>query len=130
MKNIFYAFLYISCSATYSQNLIRPEHAINHKGDMVNLVGLISHVENIQNPKGSSMVMSINGTGSNQLFIVLLLKSDSQKFQEEKRSAYLNRYVHVKGKVELHDGRPQIIIKNENQISFTRDLRESIDEPE
>lgn len=126
MKNIITAFIYMFSITAYSQTWISPEDAVKHNGDTVNVVGLISHVENIRDTKGSSIIMSINGKGSNQLFIVLLLKSDSQKIL-----AYLNQYVQVKGRVELNDGKPQIIINSENQICIAReDHRRIMWEPE
>lgn len=119
-------YMYYSISG-FSQTWTRPEDAANHIGDTVNLVGLISYINQVIDGKGTRLLISIKGKDYTPSLLLEVLDSDRQNFKKDFESTYINQYVHVKGKVKIYKGNPKIILSNQNQISIAREDIRPID---
>ena len=105
----------------FSQNWIRPEEAIKHKGDTVSLIGFVTNVKYITHKKDSRTQIILMTKDSKQPLTLLVCSSDRAKFLETPEITYLNQYVQVNGLIEIYKGKPLIILHNEKQISIARE---------
>lgn len=107
--------------SVFSQTWIRPQEPAKHKGDTVNLIGFVTNVKQAAGRKGSPTLITLSGKDSIPSLTLVVWSADRSKFKESLRTAYLDQYVQVKGKVEIYKGDPQIILHSEKQISIARD---------
>ena len=105
----------------FSQNWIRPEEAIKHKGDTVSLVGFVTHVKYVTHKKNSRTLITLMTKDSKQPLTLLVCSPDRAKFLEAREITYLNQYVKVNGLIEVYKGKSQIILHNIKQISIARE---------
>lgn len=106
----------------FCQTWIRPEEAAKHRGDTVNVIGLVTNVENLNDGQGCSMLLSLMTQKSNKPLRIVICDGHREEFAQRSQAKYLNQYVQVNGVVENHRRRnPQIILHSEQQISIVRE---------
>lgn len=122
-KALFILVAAISSFTAFSQTWIRVEEATKHKGHVINLVGLVTHVQPITNKQCYITLNGLSGKDSSHSLILVVKSPDRSGFKESLKKSYLNQYVQINGKVDIYKGKPQIVISNVSQISIAREPR-------
>lgn len=105
----------------FSQTWIRPEEAPKHQGDIVNVIGLVTKVENLNDRQGCQMLLSLMTQNSKNSLRVVVCDGHRAEFSQPSQAKYLNQYVQVNGLVENHRRNPRMILRGEEQISILRE---------
>jgi hypothetical protein len=62
--------------------------------------------------------LNVGGDFPNQLLTLVVWGKDRSNFKNAPEEAYKGQEVQVAGKVELHRGKPQMILYHDNQITI------------
>ena len=122
MKKTFSFFLAAFFSSiAFSQTWTRPSEAAKHIGDSIIIVGFVTNVQRLTDRKEAPTLVTIGDKNKIELLTLLIPGADRQHFTHTPETAYLNEYVQVTGRVLLYQGKMQIILYSERQISIARD---------
>lgn len=121
MKKIFSFILSAFFSSiAFSQTWTRPSEAANHIGDSIIIVGFVTNVQRLTDRKEAPTLVTIGDENEIELLTLLIPGAHRKNFTQTK-TAYLNQYVQVTGRVLRYNGKTQIILYSEKQISIARD---------
>ena len=98
----------LSCNA---QTKITPEQAKDNIGKNVQVCG---KVYNVYTSKKGNTFLNFGGKYPNQAFAATIFASDKNNF---KTLDYANKEICVTGYIKEYNGKPEIIVKYESQIS-------------
>lgn len=128
MKTFFLLFVAETLSFNaISQTWIKVEEAAKHKGQVINLVGLVSHVQHVKDRQRYITLTGLGGKNSNHSLTLIVKDPVYPTGEETLDTSYLNQYVQVSGRIKMYKGKPQIVISKENQILITREPRKQDD---
>lgn len=116
--SLIFCALILSAQAIWAKDL--PEYtaleAAKHVGETANVT---DKVEDVHQAKGGSIFINMGGKHPNEAFTAFVGASAAAKFKDPK--VYLDKIVTVSGKIEDHDGKPQIRVNSPSQITSKHD---------
>jgi hypothetical protein len=119
MKKMLTAALLTICAYTASaQQTIKIEELSNHIGDSVIVSGKVFGGRFLSKSENAPTFLNVGGDFPNQLLTLVVWGKDRSNFKSAPEDAYKGQEVQVAGKVELHRGKPQIILYRDNQIAI------------
>lgn len=122
-KNIVFLVVMFSFTSSFSQTWIHPSHVAKHEGQVVNFVGFVT-AAHLTNEKQPATLISIAGKNNSEAVRLVIRNIDKKNFKIAPELFYLEQYVQIKGKVEIHNGLPQIYLYNDKQIKIARETEE------
>lgn len=124
MKKAFSFLVIITLTVSaFSQTWARLEEAHKYVGNTVNLVGFVSDVRYVKNAEDYTTLIALDGKDHTHT-LTLIIHSFERPDLTALKTAYLDEYIHVKGKVEMYKGKAQMIISSKKQISIARQAPE------
>ena len=125
MKTLFFLFFFCLTSVVYAQTDIKIEEAKDHIGDSVHIVSKIYGVKYFADAKEPVTLINIGAAYPNQLLTAVVRKDVRGKMLTEPTQENLvGKEVHLRGKVELFKGKPQIMITDPSQFQLVGDKGE------
>lgn len=119
MRKLLTAASLIICTYTLSaQQAIKLEELPNHIGDSVIVSGKVFGGRYLSRSDNAPTFLNVGGDFPNQLLTLVVWGKDRSNFKDAPEEAYKGREVKVAGKVELHRGKPQIILYKDDQITI------------
>ena len=99
-----------------AQQTIKLDELSNHIGDSVIVSGKVYGGRYLSRSENAPTFLNVGGDFPNQLLTLVVWGKDRTNFKTAPEEAYKGRQVQIAGKVELHRGKPQIIIYDDAQI--------------
>jgi RecJ-like exonuclease len=89
-----------------------PSEAAKHAGEMATVTG---KVEDVHRAQGGSIFLNMGGKHPNEEFTAFIPSKYAEKFADIEKTD--GATVTVSGKIEMHEGKPQIIVIAPSQIT-------------
>lgn len=119
MKNLLtVVLLTIGAYTASAQQSIKLEEISNHIGDSVIVHGKVFGSRFLSKSEDAPTFLNVGGDFPNQLLTLVVWGKDRSNFKSAPEEAYKGQEVQVAGKVELHRGKPQMILYRDNQIAI------------
>lgn len=109
----------------YAQKEIKPEEIKDHVGDSVMVQGKISGVRFFES--NSRTLINVGAPYPNQVFTIVILPDVRSKLHVLPTSSDVGNIVWVAGRIELYKGKPQIVIKDVQQIDIIQSMQKDLD---
>ena len=116
MKYLLTEVLCLVAFPSFAQQEIRVEDALNHIGDSVKICSKVYDTKSLYRTKGSPTILNVGGPYPNALLRVVLWAEVKEKFDIKLEEFYRDRNICIYGKIQLHKGKPQIIVRSEHQL--------------
>jgi len=97
---------------------ISAGEAAERIGTMAKVCGEVASADYLSNVSGQPTFLNLDEPYPAPIFTVVIFGENRQRFRTPPEQAYLNRLVCVTGIIREHDGLPQIIVSNPEQISL------------
>ena len=108
-------FSFISLSA-FSQKEVSINDLSGHVGDSVVVTSTVYGGRFLS---GNSLtLLNMGAAYPNQLLTVVIRGDDRTKFDEAPETLFHGKDIQVKGKVEMYNGKPQIVVTTKEQIDI------------
>ena len=127
-QTILLFFLSLVALSSFSQTWIRSDDAKHFRGDVINIVGLVTEVKRVSGKGEAAKHIKLAGKEAGNALTLVILKADLGKF-EGIAGDLLHQYIHVKGKVIKKKGKPYIILSSPSQVSIAREMEMQTFEP-
>jgi hypothetical protein len=127
-KSIISLFLVLIALASFSQTWIRSDEARRFRGDVINMVGLVTEVTALSSDKHAGKYIRLAGKQPGTSLTLVIAKGDLHKF-EFLSADLIHQYLHVKGKIFTKKGRPYIKLSSPSQVSIAREMELNPVEP-
>lgn len=105
---------------------ISAEQAHNHVGKTAKVCGTAASARFIENIGGKPTFINLGEPHPDQVFTIVIWENDRAAWSHPPEQLYRNRDICVTGRIQLHEGVPQIIAERPDQIS----VNHSPDSPE
>ncbi|MCR6720400.1 MAG: hypothetical protein NVV59_08910 [Chitinophagaceae bacterium] len=115
---IFLLVVTLHTSPSYSQVQVKLGHLKGHVGDSVIVCGEIKGGVYLPNANNAPTLINVGYDYPNQLLTIVIFGGDRTLFEGNPETDWIQRKICVSGRVELYRDKPQIVIRNTNQISF------------
>jgi len=113
----FFLILFLSMAfVSYSQVEVNKENIKEHVGDSIKYCGKIVTAKLMDRMLTAPAFLNVDGAHPNQVFTVVVWKSDRLNFQEKPEKFYLDKNVCIYGKLELYKDALQVVARSEAQI--------------
>ena len=117
MRKLLTAVVLLASTYTVSaQQAIKLEELSNFIGDSVIVSGKVFGGRYLSKSENAPTFLNVGGDFPNQLLTLVVWGKDRNNFKMAPEEAYKGHHVQVAGKVELHRGKPQIILYKDDQI--------------
>jgi DNA/RNA endonuclease YhcR with UshA esterase domain len=110
-----FIFLFLSCYS-YAQKIIPLEEVNKYFGDSITVCGKVSSVRYLENSKNSPTFINMGASYPNQLLTIVLWGDMRKQFSKTPEELFTNKEVCVTGRIELFKERPQIILKDKDNL--------------
>lgn len=94
---------------------ITPRDALANVGESTTVEGVVSQVSSTES--GTTFI-NFGGRFPNHIFYGVILRSNADKFRD--MHGLEGKTVLINGTIELHKGKPQIILRNPDQIRIVQ----------
>jgi DNA/RNA endonuclease YhcR with UshA esterase domain len=94
--------------------MIKPEEAPAHVGQMVTVEGTISDVHHAKS--GRATLLNMGGRYPNNVFTAVIFADDASKFPNV--DSLIGKAVGISGSIHVYKGRPEIILNDAGQIKI------------
>ena len=122
MKNILIQIAITAFSFhAFSQKGSMAKDAGDYIGSEMNIVGIVTDIRFVKEKRGYTTYIQLGAKSFTQYLTLVASRNGQPRFSQI-RSAYLHQYVHVRGTVVLHKGKPQIQIFNDSQIKVINEV--------
>lgn len=121
MKFVPVLFLLICSVCSYAQKKIKLEEVTQHVGDSVQVRGQVYGVRYLENAKNTPTFINLGAAYPNQLLTVVIWGDVRSKLAYKPEEALAKGFVTVVGKIELFKDKPQIVVRNPDQLLILRD---------
>lgn len=88
----------------------------NFIGDSITISGKVSAAANPGNSAATPTILSMSGSSQGETLTVIIDNKSAGGFPASPENYYLNRDISVRGKLEMIQGKPQIVVQNKSQI--------------
>ena len=105
-------FLLFFVGLTACSRVISPEEAANHVGENVTVEG---KVFSVYISRKDNSFLNFGGVYPKQVFMAVILARSGSEIDVRK---YDQKRVSISGLVQLYKGKPEIMVKSENQIKI------------
>ena len=105
-----------------NQTTVKLEDILNHVGDSVSVCGKIISGRYLQGNDKRPTLLNVGAPYPNQLLTVVIYGADRQNFEEAPENFYKEKEVCISGVVELYNNKPQIVVRNKNQLIIKEEL--------
>ena len=112
---IFAAIALLFLTVVAQADTITPKDALANLGTTATVEGVVSQVSTI---KSGNTFINFGGRHPNHSFYGIIFGSDANKFGNV--NGLEGKTVSINGKIELHKGKPQIILRDRNQIKLVQ----------
>ena len=116
MKSIITFFFSFISICAFSQKQVSVNDLTVHAGDSVIVTSTVYGGRYLQN--NSLTLLNLGAAYPNQLLTVVIRGDDRTKFSEAPETLFQGKDVQVKGKVEMYNGKPQIVVTSKEQIDI------------
>ncbi len=99
-----------------TQDTIFPEDAAKFIGQLKNVCGTVASAHYAPRGKGQPTFIYLDKPYPNQAFTVIIWGSDRGKFRKPPEEFYSGKTICVTGMIKSHRGRPEIEVKEPDQI--------------
>ena len=96
---------------------ISASEANEHIGKAAEVCGTIVSVNYIAQLGGKPTFINFGRPHPNQLFTAVIWGNNRPKWDVPPERHYINKNICVRGRIEIHDGTPQIVVKHPEQIT-------------
>lgn len=100
----------------HAQTTIKIEEILNYVGDSINVCGKIFSGRYLQGNDKRPTLLNVGAVYPNQLLTLIIYGTDRQNFEEAPEYFYKEKEVCISGVVELYNNKPQIVVRNKEQI--------------
>ncbi|MCC5942265.1 MAG: hypothetical protein JJU37_12055 [Balneolaceae bacterium] len=97
---------------------ISYSEAAGHAGVFAEVCGDVASVTYIQNIGGKPTFINFGAHHPNQEFTVVIWGENLSRWRTAPSDLYSERFICVRGRINIHDGTPQIVATGSDQISF------------
>jgi hypothetical protein len=104
------------CGATAQADPLAPENAVKHPGETVTVCGQVAGAKFAAQVRGGTTFLDFGKPYPDSPFTALIFASDRAKFGAPEKTAQ-GRDFCVTGKIEMYQGKPQIVLKDPKQLS-------------
>ena len=119
MQRIFFILVFCAASLTMSaQTSVKIGHLKGHVGDSVITCGKVEGGKYLSTASNSPTLINLGYDYPNQLLTIVIFGEFRSLFEGNPETDWKGRTLCVRGKVELYRDKPQIVVRNPNQISF------------
>lgn len=94
---------------------LTPDQAARHAGETATVCGVVAGANFAAQVRGGTTFLDFDKPYPNATFTALIFASDRAKFGTPEKTA-LGKEVCVTGKIEMYQGRPQIVMKDPRQF--------------
>lgn len=108
-----------------AQKEIKPAEAAAHVGDSVVFTGEVHTGRYLPSSKDGITLLNLGAPYPNQLITLVVPRANRMEFEEAPEKAYVKKVVRVKGKIELYNGKPQVVLYSEEQIEIISEMKET-----
>lgn len=95
---------------------IDAEEAKDYIGTPAEVCGEVASAEYVAQLGGKPTFLNLGRAHPNQLFTIVIWENDRAKWTEPPEKQYENREICVRGRIEMHEGTPQIVVESPDQI--------------
>jgi len=95
---------------------ITAAEAANHMGEQGTVCGMVASAHFANQSRGQPTFINLDRPYPNQIFTVMIWGSDRDKFRNAPETYYQDKAVCVTGTIKGYRGKPEIIVKNPDQI--------------
>jgi hypothetical protein len=95
---------------------INLEDIEKHVGDSISVCGKVYGGRYLESVSSKPTLINVGAQFPNQLLTIVIYGSDRQNFEESPEDFYKDKEVCVSGKVELYNKKPQIVVRNRDQL--------------
>jgi len=99
-----------------AQEVISARDAAQYAGKTVTVRGVVASTAYAASSNGKPTFLNLEKPYPDQGFTVVIWGTDRPKFPEPPERAFRSKTILVTGKVELHRGVPEIVVRNPSQI--------------
>jgi hypothetical protein len=96
--------------------MVNLQDIAKHVGDSVNVCGKIFGGRYLQGIASKPTLLNVGAHYPNQLLTIVIYGSDRKNFEEIPEDFFKDKEVCVLGKVELYNEKPQIVVRNRDQL--------------
>jgi len=93
-----------------------PDQAAKHAGETATVCGVVAAAKFAAQVRGGTTFLDFDKPYPNSTFSALIFASDRAKFGAPEKTAQ-GKDLCVTGKIEMYQGKPQIILKDPNQLA-------------
>lgn len=118
LKNLSSLFLsqLIKENIAYSLPTVSLDEIEKYVGDSISVCGKVFGGRYLQGINSKPTLLNMGAQYPNQLLTIVIYGSDRQNFEESPEDFYRDKEVCVTGKVELYNKKPQIVVRNKEQL--------------
>jgi hypothetical protein len=95
---------------------LAPDDAVKHAGETVTVCGLVAGAKYAAQVRGGTTFLDFGKPYPDSTFTALIFASDRAKFGTPEKTAQGKDFC-VTGKIEMYQGKPQIVLKDPKQLS-------------
>jgi hypothetical protein len=95
---------------------LAPHEAAKHAGETATVCGLVAGAKFAAQVRGGTTFLDFDKPYPNATFTALIFASDRAKFGTPEKTAQ-GKDICVTGKIEMYQGKPQIVLKDPKQLA-------------
>jgi DNA/RNA endonuclease YhcR with UshA esterase domain len=119
MKRLLTAISLFLCTYIASaQKAVKLEELSNHIGDSIIVTGKVFGGRYLSKSENAPTFLNVGGAFPNQLLTLVVWGKDRTSFKGAPEETYPGQLVQIAGRVELHRGKPQIVLYHDRQITM------------
>jgi DNA/RNA endonuclease YhcR with UshA esterase domain len=115
---LFFAFLICASVSIAQQEYINPIDAHKYIGMEKTVCGTVASANYAIRTKGRPTFLNLDQPYPNQIFTVVIWGSDRNKFKNPPETFFRGKTICVTGIIEDYRGKPEIIVRGPDQITF------------
>ncbi len=97
---------------------IAVEDVFNYIGDSITVLGTVFNGTYFAESENQPTVLNIGAPYPDPLLTAVINGAERTSFAFEPEDYFANKNISITGKVLLHNGKPQIVVRNKNQINI------------
>lgn len=99
---------------------VRIDEVAFFVGDSVTVNGTVFTGRYVEDSANAPTLLTMGAPGAEQVFTVVIKKSDRFNFDNAPERYYTNKEINVAGRITLSNGKPQIVVHTKDQITIVK----------